>query len=137
MSATFDIVEVARESGWQVEDVGAVHFRLGSHLQLHWLRDAIVALPRDDRWRALARAALRDDLHGLHRAVTADVVRSVPAPGDPDGHVEKWVAGAAAAERCLETLADIRVGRVYDLTTLAVAVREVRNLIQAHGSAPI
>jgi hypothetical protein len=29
------------------------------------------------------------------------------------------------------------VGRVYDLTTLPVAVREVRNLIQARGSAPI
>jgi glutamate dehydrogenase len=135
MSATFDIVDVARETGWNVEAVGAIHFRLGSRLQLHWLRDAIVALPRDDRWRALARAALRDDLNALHRALTADVVRSAPAPGDVDERVEEWVAGAAAAERCLETLADIRVGRVYDLTTLPVAVREVRNLIQAREPA--
>jgi glutamate dehydrogenase len=137
MAATFDIVEVARETDWDVEAVAAIHFHLGSRLQLHWLRDAIVALPRDDRWRALARAALRDDLYGLHRALTADVVRSAPAAGDAEECVERWVAGAPAAERCLATLADIRVGRVYDLTTLPVAVREVRNLMQARESAPI
>jgi len=135
MSATFDIVDVASETGWDVEAVGAIHFRLGSRLQLHWLWDAIVALPRDDRWGALARAALRDDLTALHRALTADVVGSAPEGGAVDERVEEWVAGAAAAERCLQTLADIRVGRVYDLTTLPVAVREVRNLIQARGPA--
>ena len=36
-----------------------------------------------------------------------------------------------AAERCLQTLAEIRVGHVYDTTTLPVAVREVRNMIEA------
>ena len=33
------------------------------------------SLPRDDRWGALARAALRDDLYSLHRALTAEVLR--------------------------------------------------------------
>ena len=59
-----------------------VHFRLGSRLELHWLRDRIVALPRDDRWRALARAALRDDLYSLHRALTAEVLRRTATEGD-------------------------------------------------------
>ena len=67
MFAALDIVEVAHETGLDVERVAAVHFRLGSGLELHWLRDRIVALPRDDRWSALARAALRDDLYSLHR----------------------------------------------------------------------
>ena len=78
---------------------------LGERLELHWLRDRIVALPRDDRWRALARAALRDDLYSLHRSLTAEVLRRRPQrrrldrrqPGDgalpadarrdPRGHV--------------------------------------------------
>ena len=40
---------------------------------------------------------------------------------------------ALAQEKAMTraTLGDIRVGHVYDLTTLPVAVREVRNLIQA------
>jgi glutamate dehydrogenase len=131
MLSAFDIVEVAGEAGLDVAAAAAVHFRLGSMLELHWLRDRIVALPREDRWAALARAAMRDDLYSLHRELTAEVLRNGRPDGDVDEQVKAWVAANPAAERCLETLADIRVGRVYDLTTLPVAVREVRNLIQA------
>jgi glutamate dehydrogenase len=125
MFATFDIVEVAEQSGLDVEQVAVVHFRLGERLDLHWLRDRIVALPRDDRWRALARAALRDDLYSLHRSLTAEVLRQ------PDRDADAWVDSNPAAERCMQTLAEIRVGHVFDTTTLPVAVREVRNLLQA------
>jgi glutamate dehydrogenase len=131
MVATFDVVEVAYETDLDVESVAAVHFRLGSQLELHWLRDRIADLPRDDRWSALARAALRDDLSSLHRALTAEVLHGDGATGDVDERVKSWIEGNARAERYLATLADVRVGRVFDLTTLPVVVREVRNLIQA------
>jgi glutamate dehydrogenase len=125
MFSTFDVVEVAAEAELDVEQVAAVHFRLGERLELHWLRDRIVALPRDDRWRALARAALRDDLYSLHRNLTAEVLRR------PDRSVDAWIESNPATERCLQTLAEIRVGHVFDTTTLPVAVREVRNLLLA------
>jgi glutamate dehydrogenase len=129
MFSTFDIVEVADELGLEVEEVAAVHFRLGDRLDLHWLRDRIVALPRDDRWGALARAALRDDLYSLHRSLTAEVLRQ------PDHDADAWVDNNPAAERCMQTLNEIRVGHVFDTTTLPVAVREVRNLLQAGSRA--
>jgi glutamate dehydrogenase len=135
MFATFDIVEVAAERDLEVEEVAAVHFRLGERLELHWLRDRIVELPRDDRWRALARAALRDDLYSLHRGLTAEVLRSGPSTGTVSERVDAWVARNPSSERCLATLAEIRVGRAYDTTTLPVAVREVRNLLQAPVAA--
>ena len=50
-----------------------------------------------------------------------------------DERVDAWIAANPASERYLATLADIRVGRVYDLTTLPVAVREVRNLLHARS----
>jgi glutamate dehydrogenase len=134
MFSTFDIVEVARETGLEVEQVAAVHFRLGERLELHWLRDRIVSLPRDDRWRALARAALRDDLYSLHRALTAEVLRGGASDGSLSRLVDEWVERNPASERCLQTLAEIRVGHVFDTTTLPVAVREVRNLLQASAS---
>ena len=34
----------------------------------------ILALPRDDRWQTMARAALRDDLHAVHAQLTAQVL---------------------------------------------------------------
>jgi glutamate dehydrogenase len=131
MFAVFDVVEVSAEAGIDVEQVAAVHFRLGERLGLHWLRDRIVALPRDDRWRALARAALRDDIYGLHRALTAQVLRSEDSAGDVEARVEGWIERNPAAGRTEKTLAEIRVGNVFDTTTLPVAVREVRNLLLA------
>ena len=130
MFSALDIVIVADERELDVEHVGAVHFRLGSRLGLHWLRDRIVALPRDNRWRARARAALRDDLYAIHREITSDVLRSAPADGDPGQLVDGWIESNPASERALQTLGDIRSGQSYDLTTLPVAVREMRNLTE-------
>jgi hypothetical protein len=46
-----------------------------------------------------------------------------------------------ALDRCLGVLADIRTSGTYDLTTLPVALRELRNLIQStapvDSSAPV
>jgi glutamate dehydrogenase len=55
---------------------------------------------------------------------------------DPDALVDTWIASHPAAERTLETLADIHVGRVFDLTTLPVAVREIRNLLSSPAVRP-
>ena len=54
-----------------------VYFSLGARLELQWLRDRIVALSRETRWEAMARAALRDDVYGEQAALTAEVL---PAP---------------------------------------------------------
>ncbi|MGH2881232.1 MAG: NAD-glutamate dehydrogenase domain-containing protein, partial [Solirubrobacteraceae bacterium] len=70
MLALFDIVEVASATEHGPGDVLRVYFRLGSRLELNWLRDRIIELPRANRWQALARAALRDDLFNLYRELT-------------------------------------------------------------------
>jgi glutamate dehydrogenase len=129
MFSALDIVVVADERELDVDQVAAAHFRLGSRLGLHWLRDRIVALPRDDRWRARARAALRDDIFAIHREITSEVLRSAGADTEPDGLVDGWIDSNPASERALQTIGDIRSGQSYDLTTLPVAVREMRNLI--------
>jgi len=129
MFSALDIVVVADERELDVDRVAAAHFRLGSRLGLHWLRDRIVALPRDDRWRARARAALRDDLYAIHRAITSEVLRSAAPDAEPAGLVDGWIDSNPASERALQTLGDIRGGQSHDLTTLPVAVREMRNLI--------
>jgi glutamate dehydrogenase len=130
MFSVFDVVEVADGTGLDVEEVAAVHFALGARLGLHWLRDRIVELPRDDHWRARSRAALRDDLYAIHRELTAEVLRAAPPGPEAAARVDAWVEAHPATERALQTIADIRAGRTYDLTTLPVAVREVRNLIK-------
>jgi glutamate dehydrogenase len=133
--AAHDVVEVASATGRPVDHVAALHFLLGGRLHLHWLRDQIATLPRTNRWEAMARAALRDDLFSLHAELTADVMRESP-DGAAGPRLDAWMAAnATPVGRCLEILGDIRTARTYDLTTLPVALREVRNLIQS--TAPV
>jgi glutamate dehydrogenase len=130
--SALDVVEVASDTGRPVDDVAALHFLLGGRLHLHWLRDQIAELPRSNRWEAMARAALRDDLFGLHAELTADVMREGPAEGAVAARLDAWMAAnTQPVARCLEILGDIRTAGTYDLTTLPVALREVRNLIQS------
>ena len=54
--------------------------RVADRLGLDWIRDRVAALPRADRWQTEARAALRDDIADLHRALTESVLPR--RPGD-------------------------------------------------------
>ncbi len=127
--SVFDIVEVSRSADRDPEIVMTIHFGLGSRLQLNWLRDRILDLPRANRWQTLARAALRDDLYSLHRALTHEVLEAGGPNADGEAAIELWwQRNVAAVERCLGMIADVRASRSYDTTTLPVALREVRNL---------
>jgi glutamate dehydrogenase len=133
---TLYIAEIAAGSGIDATSVAEVYFALGERLDLHWLRDRIVALPRDDRWEAMARAALRDDVYTEQAALTAEVIRSGPDGVGADERIETWAAEHAdALERCLHVLGDIKAGAAADLAHLSVAVRELRNLTQSSEAA--
>jgi glutamate dehydrogenase len=107
-----------------LDDVAAVYFALGEALELDWLRDRIAALPRDDRWQALARSALGDDYTQERAALTAEILRA--------GGLERWMARhRASVERFHLVIDDIRAGATPDLATLSVAMREARALSQA------
>ncbi|MGA2924663.1 MAG: NAD-glutamate dehydrogenase [Solirubrobacteraceae bacterium] len=134
--AVLDIVAVGDATDRDAEGVMDIYFRLGSRLELNWLRDRIFELPRGNRWQALSRAALRDDLYSLQRSLTREVLEAGGAGATSDAAVDAWAQGnAAAVDRCLGMLADIRASRTYDTTTLPVALREVRNLIRGRTPA--
>jgi glutamate dehydrogenase len=136
MFSVFDIVEVAAAAEAPLAEVAEVYYSLGARLQLQWLRDEITALPRDNRWQTLARAALRDELYSVHSLLTREALRAGPADGEPKERIEAWHAAArAGVERALQVIADIRMGGLSSLETLSVALREVRNLIQSGARA--
>jgi glutamate dehydrogenase len=135
MISVFDIVEVAAATARDQATVMATYARLGSRLELNWLRNRIVELPRANRWQALARAALREDLYNVHRLLTQEVLESAGSGADADAAIDAWIErNALAVERCLGMLSDINASRVYDTTTLPVALREVRSLIRVAGA---
>jgi glutamate dehydrogenase len=129
--SAFDITEVAGATGRERDAVMDTYFTIGARLDLNWLRDRIIELPRANRWQALARAALRDDVYALHRALTREVLETAGADLTGEEALAAWSARhEAALQRCLAMIGDIRASRSYDMTTLPVGLREVRNLIR-------
>jgi glutamate dehydrogenase len=79
----------------------------------------------------MARAALRDDLFVLHRELTDDVLRQTPRGTGCEERLAAWAeANRETLDRCMGILDEIRAGGTYDLTTLPVALREIRALIR-------
>jgi len=135
LRSVLDIVEVSEASGRPLEAVMEAYFALGSKFVLTWLRDRIIELPRANRWQVLARAALRDDLYNLHRALAQEVLEGARDEASAEEAIAEWREhNEAAVERVTRMLSDIRASRTYDMTTLPVALRELRNLVASPGS---
>jgi glutamate dehydrogenase len=66
-----DLVDIAAATGLHFEEVTGVYFAIDDRLELHSLRARIAAQPRAERWEALARRALWEDLQSEHRALTS------------------------------------------------------------------
>ena len=126
--SVFDIVEDAAAARCPQELATRVYFGVGSRLGLDWLRDRILDLPRADRWQALARSALRDDLYELHRSLTREVLAGAGGH-DAQAAIEAWLEhNAELVARAQGVLSDVRASETYDTTTLPVVVRELKNL---------
>jgi glutamate dehydrogenase len=127
--SVFDIVEDGVSTGQPQPVVTATYFGLGARLGLDWIRDRILDLPRADRWQALARAALRDDLYRLHRGLTREALAEPASSGDEA--VARWERNnEAAVQRALSVLADVRMSGTFNTTTLPVVLREMAGLVR-------
>jgi glutamate dehydrogenase len=124
------VVETAERLDVDPVDVARVHFALGERLGLSSVIDRVLALPRRDRWAAMARAAVRDDLHAVHAQLTGQVLVSTPAHEPAPTRVALWEEAdetrVAAAARTLE---EICADDTSDLARVAVGLRVVRGLV--------
>ena len=128
--SAIDVVEVAMATDEPVEAVTGIYFEVADRLELTWLRDRILALPRNTQWETLARLTLRSDLHADHRELVSRVVRHGASDDAPRDRVDAWArANELPVSYFRQTITDIKATAVGDLTSLLVATREVRSLI--------
>ena len=119
----FDIVEVAHGEARNVADAATAYWATFDAFDLGWLWDGVGNLPRSDRWQEQARSAIRDDLLTVLADLTRNVMRST------DGAPASWLeANERAVGRALAMHTEIRRAESFDLTTLSVALRQLRNL---------
>jgi len=111
------------------EEVTALYYAMSNHLGIDLALTSVSALERGDRWHALARLALRDDLYGSLRSITLDAMRE-SAPGTPiDDTIAAWErANASRLVRARAALHEIGKAGQLDLATLSVVSRQLRGL---------
>jgi glutamate dehydrogenase len=127
--ATLDIVEVADSTQRPVEIVAEIYFDLATRLGLPWLREMIVALPGQAHWQMLAKGAMLDDLSGLQRTITGEVIVGGGDIAAPDGLIAAWQdRNRRGIERAAQLLGELRTAAPIDAAMLSVALRELRNL---------
>jgi glutamate dehydrogenase len=129
-----DVVELTELSERDREpreprEVAALYYGLSEHLGIDVALTSVSALERGDRWHALARLALRDDLYGSLRAITLDALREA-APGTPvDAAIVQWEkANASRLVRARAALHEVGTAGQLDLATLSVISRQLRGL---------
>ncbi len=130
--STLDLVEIAHSTERSIEEVAEVYFDLADSLQLSRLRDRVILLARDDRWKSMARSALRDDLYAAHAALAKDVVVTTEPGTSPAERLEIWAdKNSAAVGRAAQTLGEIWETDSFGIATLSVALRAIRTLVTA------
>ncbi|TSD99987.1 NAD-glutamate dehydrogenase [Skermania sp. ID1734] len=130
-----DIIDIAEITDRDTDEVGTLYFAIDAHLHIDWLLHAVTGLARGDRWHALARLALRDDLYSSLRSLTLDVLRGT----DPDESAEDKIAywestNQSRLVRARAALAEIFESGTHDLATLSVAARQVRSMVSGAGA---
>jgi glutamate dehydrogenase len=127
----FDIVEIAHSESCNVADAATAYWSVFDAFDVGWLWDGVGALPRSDRWQQQARSVVRDDLMTAIADLTRNVIRTA------DGSPAEWIeANERAVGRALAMHTEIRRAEMLDLTTLSVALRQLRNLTLTAVAAP-
>ncbi|MEP6855225.1 MAG: hypothetical protein ABJA33_07140, partial [Pedococcus sp.] len=92
----------------------------------------VTNLPRDDRWDALARGALRDDLYAVLESLVRSVMDTSTAGGAPASRYEEWAeANAESLTRARTALSGIERLDKPNIAALSVALRTLRSVIRS------
>ena len=127
--------EVPAMTDEAVELAARAWYGVDALLDIGWLQATIAALPRADRWQALARGALRGDLLRRHRALATQVLTG-GGGARPDAALRAWRnANARALQRWGELAASLRAEPQIEYPMMAVALRELREVGREGGAA--
>ncbi|MDH6237705.1 NAD-glutamate dehydrogenase [Cryobacterium sp. CG_9.6] len=128
--ALLDVARVSARTGEPVEDVAAVYYMVYDRFRVDDILVRITGLPRKDRWQALARAALRDDLY----STVADMARAVLEAtdvGEAKARLAAWEAlNVEQLERARSVFEEVNALGQDDMASLSVALRLLRSIVR-------
>jgi glutamate dehydrogenase len=131
-----DCVQLAEETGEDLDDVVEVYFRTSESFSIDAMLGRVTKLPRENRWDALARGALRDDLYHVLIALTRSVLEVSSRSADPQSRLDEWFGlNADALTRARAALGGIDRLSHPGIAALSVALRTLRTVTLSAGPA--
>ncbi|MEV4517505.1 NAD-glutamate dehydrogenase [Dactylosporangium sp. NPDC049525] len=129
-----DIVEVASQTGRDVNEVATVYYVLSERFRVDDLLSKISRLPREDRWQTLARMALRYDLYAALAALTADVLNATAPDDDAEARVHEWEqSNATLIARTRNAIGEFGESP-GNLPAISVLLRQIRTLVRTSAA---
>lgn len=129
--ALLDIARIARTGNDTVENVAHVYYTVFNRFHVDSLLERISSLPRDDRWQALARAALRDDLYSTVADMTTSVLESTESGALAEDRLKAWEGQNAEQLGRAKTMFDeVNALEADDMASLSVALRLLRSIVR-------
>jgi len=131
-----DCIEIAADTGETLDDVAAVYFLTSDTFSIDAMLNRVTSLPRENRWDAMARGALRDDLYAVLDILTRSVLE-VSRPGEPaDQRLAEWSElNADALHRAKAALGGIERMSYAGIAALSVALRTLRTVTKPASSS--
>jgi glutamate dehydrogenase len=131
--ALLDIAHSTRRVDEPVENIAKVYYAVYDRFEVDNLLERITKLPRTDRWQALARAALRDDLYSTVADITVAVMRASQHLRDQDAgdRLLAWQEqNADQLQRASNMFAEVNLLEQDDISSLSVALRLLRSIVR-------
>ncbi|MEG9248809.1 NAD-glutamate dehydrogenase [Arthrobacter sp. Soc17.1.1.1] len=131
--ALLDIAYSTRRVDEPVENIATVYYAVYDRFEVDNLLERITKLPRTDRWQALARAALRDDLYSTIADITVAVMRATRdlQASDAGERLLAWQElNADQLQRASNMFAEVNLLEKDDISSLSVALRLLRSIVR-------
>ncbi len=132
-----DIVDIAADTGRDPSEVAPLYYLVSERFGIDTMLTKVTRLPREDRWDALARGALRDDLYAVLEALVRAVIdaNADTAQEQPTAQYARWArVNDDAIERSRSALTGIVRLENPNIAALSVALRTLRSVLRGGGS---
>ncbi len=127
--AALDISDLAVEYKRDVMESARVYSLFNDRLGIYVLHSGAEDVRVRGRWQALARSNLRDEFFRIRRNMAADILKK-RSKKNIEQLVDEWLEQRSArVERFTTMLDEMKLRGVFDIATLSVAAKELRELV--------
>ncbi|WP_426990654.1 hypothetical protein [Pseudarthrobacter sp. Y6] len=135
---SFGLLDISRVSEQVSEPIAAIadlYYTVFKRIDAAHLLPRISDLPRQNRWEALARAALRDDVYAAVADMTIAVMQMTPdaeaSGADSIDRIVAWERGhQEQLVRIKDTFAEVTNPGQVDIQSISVALKLLRTLVR-------